>query len=171
MMVGLGGKDLGGAVRSGVTPGAVRSGAIPPPKTAPLHATTGGKTHIALLAASSYWRKMGFACCATCIAISLSVIRCFLSFLHAKKLYTLYFNLAPTFILSHHNYISNHLFINRVRSLIEWHLEKKIISGNKIHIYSLETFRGCLLIAKFVGLTVFSLFIQHFHILRGIVRG
>ena len=33
MMVGLGGKDLGGSVRSGVTPGAVRSGVIPPPKT------------------------------------------------------------------------------------------------------------------------------------------
>ena len=32
-------KILGGTVRSGVTPGAVRSGAIPPPKTTPLHAT------------------------------------------------------------------------------------------------------------------------------------
>ena len=38
MMLGWGGKDfwLGGKVR---TPGAVRSGAIPPPKTNPLHAT------------------------------------------------------------------------------------------------------------------------------------
>ena len=37
-MLGWGGKDFWWAVRSGVTPGAVRSGVIPPPNTTPLQA-------------------------------------------------------------------------------------------------------------------------------------
>ena len=40
MMIGCGAvRILGGAIRSVLTPGAVRSGAKPPPKASPLHAT------------------------------------------------------------------------------------------------------------------------------------
>ena len=39
MMIGWGGKNSRcGAVRSGVTPGATKSGVIPPPKITPMHA-------------------------------------------------------------------------------------------------------------------------------------